>query len=362
VNSPTSESGSAEIKAKSGSKNLSRFKITAAVFSVLGLALFIYFVATIGVDEILSGVGRIGFGGFALILFIHFLRLTTRATAWRLSVYSPYELSLKDTVPAVVMGEALSTMIPLGILVSGTAKAVAVRRRVPLVVGLSSVATENLFYSLVTGIFIALGGFAFLRIFELPDFWRYTIDLIIFGIVASTAFGFLMVLRQWHFASEICESLYRRGWLGKYLEHGRLQVRLFENLIYGFYRQYPKRFAPIVGLEILFHTLGVAEVLFIVSRIAGSPPTALTAFLLESMSRTITTTFKLVPFVIGIDEAGAQFVTETLAIGAAVGVTLAIVRKGKSLFWAIIGVILIVSRGLSLRELRDPRHANPDDR
>ena len=31
--------------------------------------------------------------------------------------------------------------------ISGTAKAVAVRKRVPLVVGLSSVATENLFYS-----------------------------------------------------------------------------------------------------------------------------------------------------------------------------------------------------------------------
>ena len=43
----------------------------------------------------------------------------------------------KDTIPALIIGEAMSTIIPLGILVSGTTKAVAVRKRVPLVVGLS---------------------------------------------------------------------------------------------------------------------------------------------------------------------------------------------------------------------------------
>ena len=59
------------------------------------------------------------------------------------------------------------------------------------------------------------------------------------------------------------------------------------------------------------------------------------------MSRLISVTFKFVPFVIGIDEAGAQFITETLAIGAGVGVTLAIIRKGRIIFWAAIGLILI---------------------
>ncbi len=46
-----------------------------------------------------------------------------------------------------------------------------------------------------------------------------------------------MVLRQWHFASETCEWLYKRGYLRGILENGRLDVRLFENMIFGFYRQ-----------------------------------------------------------------------------------------------------------------------------
>lgn len=335
----------------SKSKHLNRLKIAAVIFTLSGIALFIYFISTVGYEEILRGIAKIGWDGFIAILIIYFLRICVRATAWKLSVYEPYKLEVRDTVPAVIIGEAMSSIIPLGILVSGTGKAVAVRKKAPLVVGLSSVATENLFYSLVTSLFIVLGGVAFLYSFDLAQGWRITIDLLIVGIFALLAFGFLMVLRQWHFASELCEKIYRKGWLTGILENGRMHVRLFENLIYGFYRKYPRRFLPIIGLEILFHTLGVIEVWFILSRVSAAAPSFFNAFLLESISRVISTTFKLIPFSIGVDEAGAQFVTETLALGVGVGITIAIIRKGRILFWALVGVALIAKRGLSLREI-----------
>ena len=351
MNTDTKVPGSKFKIPSSNQKHLNRLKIAAVLFTVLGIALFTYFVATVGFYEILQGIGRIGFDGFAAILLIYFLRICMRATAWKLSVYAPYKLEVRDTVPAVIIGEAMSSIIPLGILISGTAKAVAVRKKVPLVVGLSSVATENLFYSLVTSLFIVLGGVAFLRSFDLADGWRISIDILIAGIFAFITFCAVMILRQWHFASELCEKLYQKGFLTSFLEKGRMHVRLFENLIYGFYRKYPRRFLPIILLEVLFHALGVLEVWFIMSRISESVPTAFTAFLLESISRVITTLFKLIPFLIGVDEAGAQFVTETLALGAGVGVTLAIIRKGRILFWAVVGVLLLIKRGLSLREI-----------
>ncbi len=111
------------------------------------------------------------------------------------------------------------------------------------------------------------------------------------------------------------------------------------------------RFLPIILLQIVFHVLGVLEVLFVLSRISDVLPTFYNSFLLESVSRAITIIFKLVPFLIGVDEAGAQFVTETLALGAGVGVTLAIIRKGRILFWTAIGMILILRREISLIEL-----------
>jgi hypothetical protein len=332
-------------------KNIKRLKIFAAVLTIMGIALFAYFVYSVGVREIFAGIARIGFGGFAFILLLYFLRIACRATAWRLSVSEPYRLKFSDTLPAVIIGEALSSLIPLGILISGTTKAVAVRNRVPLVVGLSSVATENLFYSLVTGLFIAFGAFAFLRNFELPGIWVLTIDAVIFFVLFLIAFGFLMVIRRWHLLSSLCNWFYNRHVGRRILEDGRRQVRLFEDLIYGFYREYPRRFLPIFFIQIVFHALGVLEVLFILSRLSEAVPTFYGAFLLESVSRLITIVFKLVPFLIGVDEAGAQFVAETLALAAGIGVTLAIIRKGRILFWTAIGMILILRRELSLMEI-----------
>ena len=330
-------------------RNTNRLTIIGIILTIGGIALFSYFVYAVGITEIAANIDRFGFAGFAVILGVYFLRICARAGAWSLSVYEPYSLRMKDTIPAVIIGEAMSSMIPLGILISGTAKAVAVRKRVPLVVGLSSVATENLFYSFVTSVFLVLGAFTMVRSFELDEGWVITIDVLIAAICCVVVFLVLLVVKQWHFASETCEWLYRKGFATGLLEHGRLQVRLFENFIYGFYRRYPKRFLPICLIESAFHLLGIFEVWFILSRIASAD--LLSAFLLESVSRLITIVFKLIPFVIGVDEAGAQFVGDTLALAAGIGVTLAVIRKGRILFWTAVGLLLIIKRGLSFRAI-----------
>lgn len=325
-------------------------RVSGLILTAFGLSLFVYFVWSVGIHEIFEGISRIGPEGFLIIILIYFLRILVRSIAWKLSVFEPYKLSLKDTIPAVIIGEAMSSMIPLGILVSGTSKAIAVRHRVPLIIGLSSVATENLFYSFMTSFFVACGAIIFLRSFELNENWVWTLDILIFLTFSIMIFLSLMVIRQWRFLSSFCEWLHKKNVLRRYMENGRLHARFFENLVYGYYRRYPKYFLPILLLQASFHFLGVLEVAFILFRLTGEM-SIYAAFLLESVSRLITVVFKLVPFLIGIDEAGAQFVTEVLSLGAGLGVTIAIIRKGRILFWAMIGVVLIAKRGLTVKEI-----------
>ncbi len=336
---------------KSKIKNLKRLKVIGGLLTILGIGLFVYFIYSVGIESVWTGIGHIGFDGFAFLMFLYFLRIAVRALAWILAVHEPYKLRFRDTLPAVIIGEALSSLIPLGILVSGTSKAVAVRHRVPLVVGLSSITTENLFYSLITGIFIVFGALTFLQSFEMEAVWIAATVFLIVGILALIVLAVLIVVRQWHLASDLCEWLYKRNFGKSVLETGRRQVRLFENLIFDFYRRYPRRFLPICLYQIIFHALGILEVWFVLSRISQIAPSFFASFLLESMSRVITIFFKLVPFLIGVDEAGARFVTQTLALGAGVGITMAIIRKGRILFWTAIGLILIAKRGLSIKEL-----------
>lgn len=332
-------------------KHINRLKVLGIGLTLCGIALFSYFLYSVGVNELLDNIAKFGIVGFGVILSIHAGKIVLRAFAWMLSVYEPYRLRFRDAFIAVIIGESVSSIVPLGILASGTAKAIAVRKRIPLVVGLSSVATENLFYSVTTSLFLIFGAFAFLRVSELDENIALAIDVLIVLMMAAVGFLILMVIKQWHFASESCEWLYKRGFARRLLSRGRMQVRLFENLIYGYYRRYPKRFFPICMLESGFHVLGVIEVWFILSRVIDVVPSFVTAFMFESVSRLLTIVFKLVPFLVGIDEAGARFVTETVALGAAVGLTLAIIRKGRTLFWAAVGLLIMIKRGLTLRDM-----------
>ncbi len=339
------------MSAKNVASRTGSLKVLGIVLTLFGIGLFIYFVYSVGLSEIASNIGRFGVVGFAVILALYAVRIVLRAAAWTLSVYEPYKLSMSDTIPAVIIGEAMSNTIPLGILISGTAKAVAVRKKVPVVVGLSSIATENLFYSFTTTIFLISGAFVFARWFAPDAETALFIDVLIGIMIATFIFLILLIVKQWHFASELCEWLYRKSVLRDVMDHGRVQVRLFENLIYGFYRRHPNRFLPICLTEIAFHFLGIVEVWFILTRIAEPASHFINAFLLETASRLITIVFKLVPFLIGVDEAGAQFVAEAVGIGASIGITLAIIRKGRILFWTAIGWLLIAKRGISLRHV-----------
>src|SRR5437588_488002 len=150
--------GEVEQTAAARSRRAGRVKFAIVVLTILGMLLFAYLIYAVGFWDIVSGIERFGWVGFGVILALYFGRIVVRAVAWTLSVHPPYELSLRDTIPAVIIGEAMSSTIPLGIVASGTSKALVVRDKVTLTVGLSSVATENLFYSFVTGLFLIAGG------------------------------------------------------------------------------------------------------------------------------------------------------------------------------------------------------------
>ena len=117
-------------------KSIKRLRLAGIFLTLFGVGLFGYLIYAVGFHDIFEGVKRFGFVGFGVIVLLFFFRIFARAYAWKLSVHEPYFLSLKDTIPAVIIGEAMSSTIPLGIIASGTTKAIAVRKKITLVAGL----------------------------------------------------------------------------------------------------------------------------------------------------------------------------------------------------------------------------------
>jgi len=319
------------------------------VFALLGLLLFAYTVRKAGVAEIMGGLRRLG-AGFLLILLFSAIRQCARSLAWMKCLEAPYRLRFRDAFAARVMGDALGNIVPLAsVAVSEPSKAAFVRDRLPIMIGLSAIAIENIFYSLSVVLFVFSGTTALLLTFTLPKPLRYAAIGTLVASVVIAPVAFLIIRQRWKFLSGsfiLLGTRVKRSWV----EASITRAQTLEDRIYGFYDRNRAHFLSILSLEFCFHLAGVAEVYTTLSFVSDTiAPTFFTAFILESVNRVINVAFKFVPLRTGVDEYGSGALAKVLGFTKATGVTLAIVRKARDIFWTGIGVGLMIRRGLSLR-------------
>lgn len=240
------------------------------------------------------------------------------------------------------MGDALGNIVPfLSVAVSEPSKAVFVKDRVPLMVGLSGLAIENIFYALSVALFIFAGTATLLLTFPLPKGLRYASIAALIVTFLILPVVYLIVRRQTRFLSRMV------GYLG--MSKLKPRAQSLEDRIHGFYANTQRSFLSIFALEMCFHLAGIVEVLITLSFISPVAPTWTQAFILESVNRIINLTFKFIPLRAGVDEGGTGRVSKVLGFERGIGETLAIVRKGRDIFWSAIGVLLIWKKGFSLR-------------
>jgi hypothetical protein len=327
------------------SANKKNFAPMGILFALLGFALFSYFVWKAGIGDILNGIRRLGLG-FLIVVAIAGTRKVVRALAWMRCFEAPARIGFRDALIAVLAADALGTVMPFGMVVSEPTKAALVRHRAPLLSGLSAIAIENLFYSLSVAVFIFCGMSAMLLSFPLPKALRIAAIGAIVGVIVVLLLAYVIILNKWRFLSGLVEFLYGRGIARHALEPRREHVRTLENSVYGFYDHNKSSLVLIFALEMCFHLAGVLEGYTTLAFI-GMAPTLLGAFILESVNRVITVVFKFVPLRLGVDEAGSGAVAKILNLGQVNGITLAIVRKGRDLVWAGVGVAILIHKGLS---------------
>ena len=330
---------------QSGSR---RFAPLGIIFGLLGLLLFAYFVSRAGVGEILANIQRLG-AGFVLILAVSSVRYIVRALAWMLCVEPPYRLRFRDAFAARLMGDALGNIIPfVSAAVSEPSKAIFVKDRVPLLVGLSALAIENIFYALSVALFIFSGTATLLLMFSLPKGLRYASIGTLVTTLVIIPLIYLLIRWQARFLSGAVAFLENRRVTPKLMGRLRPRAQSLEDRIYGFYATSRRNFLPIFLLDICFHLAGVVEIFITLSFISPVAPTLVQAFILESVNRIINIAFKFIPLRAGVDEGGTGQVSKVLGFARGIGVTLAIVRKARDIFWSAIGLVLIWKKGHGL--------------
>lgn len=310
--------------------------------AMAGTALFVWYVWSYG-PGVWAGFQRIGWG-LAWIVALGGLRFAARAAAWRLCVEPPHTLGFMTAFSAVICGDAVGNVTPLGPLASEPTKIACVRRRIPIAPALTALAIENVFYTLSVGAMIAAGAAALLASVDLP------VQLREVGQIAIGAIALMFIVAAW--------VLWRRpAVVTTLLPIARIggsridKLRAVEREVLTFVSRRRQAILPLVTLELSFHALGVIEKHLTLWLILGAQPPLLSSFIVETADRLITVAFKFLPFQVGVGEAGTGMVTQLLGLGGsaavATGVTVSIVRKARMGIWSLIGTMLLVQRGLA---------------
>lgn len=328
-----------------------RLTVAGALTATLGLAALVWQLRGVSPRDIWEGVYRVGLG-FPVILALGGLRFALRASAWSLCVEPPARLKFGDAFAAVVSGDAIGNLTPLGPLVSEPAKAAFVRGRIDLATAIAALAVENLYYTLSVAAMIAAGTVALLFSFEVGDDVRYTSEGALAIIFVMFALVMWVLWRRPALVSRALGALARRG--SAFVPAARLEkIGKLEHEIYSFSSRRRDVLARLVAMEIAFHALGVVEIYLTLALLLGGVPSLLPAFVLEGANRLITVIFKFVPLRVGVDEAGTEGLTRILDYGPGVGLKLALVRKARMIVWSMVGSALLVRRGLSARRILD---------
>src|SRR6187397_3056353 len=172
-----------------------RFSPWGVVTALLGLGAMAWMVRSVGLAKIADDVRNVGWMLVAIIA-IGGLRFLMRAAAWRLCLEPPHHLSLGDAFAAVVSGDTIGNITPLGPLVGEPAKAAFVRGRVALGPALTALAIENFLYTLSAAAMIGAGMIALLVRFQLPSDVRGVGQLAIAATLALFLVALWMLWRQ----------------------------------------------------------------------------------------------------------------------------------------------------------------------
>lgn len=324
-----------------------RSSLSGVLTAIGGLVLLVVVVLRVGAAEIVADVREVGWG-LPVIFAIGGLRFLLRAAAWRMCMDPPHRMSLRDAFSAVIGGDAIGNLTPLGPLVGEPAKAAFVRGKVRMAPAVTALAIENVLYTLSAAAMIAAGMIALLLRVQLPPDVRGVGALAIAATCAVFGTALWMLWRQ---PALISRALGQAPPLRKHA----VRIRQIEEEIYTFASRHRRALPVLAAAELGFHVLGVTEIYLTLWLLSGMAPALLTAFLFETANRLITVVFKVVPLRLGVDEVGTAAFAVLIGLPEKTGATLAIIRKVRMLFWAAAGGLVLVREGFTPRTPQVPQ-------
>lgn len=318
---------------------MSRASLLGLVAAAVGGGLLVLTIRQVGWTEIKSGVGAVG-PWFLAVVALGGARFFARAKSWVLCadrIGTP-GLTPGTAFAAVIAGDAVGNLTPLGLLASEPTKVLLVRRQLPTAPALTSVALDNGFHTVAVLVMIAIGAGLLVREVTLEPSFRFLVEVVLGAVALSAIAGVWLARRRPAILSWLAQRTAR---ITGHQARSPEALRDIEARFYGVLQWPPAALWQAAAWQAAFHLGAVAEVWVILRALSGGTTTLADAFVLESAGRLVIVLFKVIPFRMGVDEVGAAVVATALGIPASHGVALALIRKLRILAWNAAGLVVL---------------------
>jgi hypothetical protein len=182
---------------------------------------------------------------------------------------------------------------------------------------------------------------AALLLMSFSRMWRLYALLFALGAAAMLAASALALRRRWPVFSGVARAIGRITWFKGWLDGKRSVIESAEKNLFEFYYETPGAFWQSVSLNVACHGTAILEV-YILLCFMGARSGLFLALVLEALTKLINIVGTINPGNVGTYEGGNMMIFRLLGVSGAAGLTMALCRRARILFWAAIGALCLI--------------------
>ncbi len=313
--------------------------------AVLGLLVFAFMVWRIGPGVIWSELRRISLWSFVLLFGMRAGHWLFRTWIWRI-VYARYDdpPSYGHLFAARLAGHAASYLTPIAYVGGEAVRTLMIEGR-DRTKALASIIVNTTFEVLAVGFLSALGIGAMLSRSALPFPARATLA----GSFAAAALIMVYLVRKQRsgFFGWLAGIPARLGLHPRFIERNRDRIQTVDAHIAEFYARGSGGPVKVFALDTLLNILWMLEI-FVTLRALGAPALTIGKSVLVAAFNAASMGLPASPAALGTYEAMNLAVFAALGWTAGLAMSMAIIRRILSLFWAGVGLLFIARNHVRL--------------
>jgi hypothetical protein len=308
---------------------------------LLGLALLGYLVIRTGPQIVLDQMHAVGFG-LVLIIILGGVSAAVKTWAWRRTFTCDISgLSWSRSCGAYLVSETFGQFGLAGKIVGEGMRVSLASSAVPIANGISSGAIDGGLHMLTSASVSVIAIIYTLLLASLSGNSRLYALLVASALLALMILAAVAVGNRWPLVGNAARVIGRMPRFHKWINRKLPVIDSAEHNLLAFHRDAPFAFWVSLTLNLLWQALAVLEI-YIILRFMGAGVAAPRALLLEGLTKLINLVGAFNPGNIGTYEGGNMLITKLFGVPATAGLTLALCRRARSIFWAAVGAICLI--------------------